>query len=1046
MPEQEELKLVVTLDDQASAKLASLTEQLSKLGGGGGSGAYDQMGKAMEQMAGHASKASGGIKGLASEMVFATAKGTFFGNVLAKGAEEAFKLGKQILERATDLNKLTLEINATTIAAERMGSTTAALENNLRAFRTGGLSIEAATKNVAGFSDAIADLSLVNGQLRGQLLSGGFLEIPKMFDVMNRVDASKTVKEKLNVVKAAMDEVRERWTKLAGPEEGARMARQFREMFNVPDLDQFIARAREVTATERELGDEREANAKKYQEHLADQQTGIDRIEKAIGGVILRYEEWLGVMEKIGNIENEVARVVEGLAAGKGTPEAAKSAIQDKFGKFGLGLPAPAAAPAAATTGQVEPQKFFGGAVSGTSGSWDSSGFARSGNAFWQNLKGRGDVGIEDRRNLEDNTEQTKSLTDEIRTLNDNLTNPLPGRGGAALGSMAAALGYNDIGRGGGGGGGPMFRPGIGPGRGGGNGGPMFRPGIGPGRGGDTTTSAGSPAKMNDERGTPVDPETMKEAEQLGRAGDVGGLQKLFASKGYHMSGPACGIVASKYAKSAGFKPPEGGAVATNWRKWGVEGTAEDINKEGHPFGSVVGTYKHRRYGGNVGGELPTGATGGHVMEAVPGTYDPKTNTAMFADQYGVRRRSLSDVELRYAGDPAVAEAAKRREGPAAAAALASPDAAKVGDQGGDNASILADASKWVRSKESFKGTAFPDFGETSIGYGTKAGGRTSITEPEARKEEEEYLAGSLKRIDALNPNLPRNQKIALASLDFNTGWTTRSGEKNEALRAALKGGDTAKARELFGTYVHVGGPHGKVLPGLASRRAEELKMWDDPNFFGKRPPAAAAAAAARSGGSSMVDFAAARKRAGIMQDTKPPVMSQDTKPPVMSDAEWETRKAKALALTAQHMDITETTGAQDQRTREAWRQYHEKQLSDGKTDEEIIAGLRAGRRATEEELSPKSGQKFNTVTGEPVGRPISYRALDGKPLDRDSREVTVTGKGQLNVNVNGPPGTRASASGEGLLKNTKVQQETQMTPASKGYTGDGSANTAGPG
>ena len=49
------------------------------------------------------------------------------------------------------------------------------------------------------------------------------------------------------------------------------------------------------------------------------------------------------------------------------------------------------------------------------------------------------------------------------------------------------------------------------------------------------------------------------------------------------------------------------------------------------------------------------------------------------------------------------------------------------------------------------------------------------------------------------------------------------------------------------------------------------------------------------------------------------------------------------------------------------------------------------------------------------------------------ARDVTVTGKGTLDVSVSGPAGTRASASGEGLLKDTRVQQETQMTPASKG-------------
>jgi GH24 family phage-related lysozyme (muramidase) len=146
------------------------------------------------------------------------------------------------------------------------------------------------------------------------------------------------------------------------------------------------------------------------------------------------------------------------------------------------------------------------------------------------------------------------------------------------------------------------------------------------------------------------------------------------------------------------------------------------------------------------------------------------------------------------------------------------------------NEDVLAETAKWVRDKESFTPRNEPDFGQRKIGYGTDPKGRTSITEPEARKEEEDYLAGSLKRINDMNPNLSRGQKIALASLDFNTGWTQRGGEKNEALRAAIKAGDVGAARKLFGTYTHVGGPKGRELPGLVTRRQEELSIFDTPD------------------------------------------------------------------------------------------------------------------------------------------------------------------------------------------------------------------------
>jgi hypothetical protein len=142
-------------------------------------------------------------------------------------------------------------------------------------------------------------------------------------------------------------------------------------------------------------------------------------------------------------------------------------------------------------------------------------------------------------------------------------------------------------------------------------------------------------------------------------------LQKLFAARGYHVSGKYCGIIASRYVTAAGFKPPAGSAIATNWHNWGEGMKPEDINKADaeHPMGSMVATYWHRRYGGNPNEVLRPGAQGGHVMTVVPGSYDPKTGTVDVVDQYGYShgKRNIRDMDLRYAGKEAVEAAAARR-------------------------------------------------------------------------------------------------------------------------------------------------------------------------------------------------------------------------------------------------------------------------------------------------------------------------------------------------------------------------------------------------
>ena len=176
----------------------------------------------------------------------------------------------------------------------------------------------------------------------------------------------------------------------------------------------------------------------------------------------------------------------------------------------------------------------------------------------------------------------------------------------------------------------------------------------------------GGPARLSDESGSPIDAETMKQATILGQAGDVAGLQKLFAARGYHVSGRYCGIIASRYVTAAGFKPPAGSAIATNWHNWGEGMTnPEDINKADaeHPMGSMVATYWHRRYGGNPNEILRPGAQGGHVMTIVPGTFDKKTGTVDVVDQYGFShgKRNIRDMDIRYAGKEAVDAAAARR-------------------------------------------------------------------------------------------------------------------------------------------------------------------------------------------------------------------------------------------------------------------------------------------------------------------------------------------------------------------------------------------------
>jgi hypothetical protein len=82
-------------------------------------------------------------------------------------------------------------------------------------------------------------------------------------------------------------------------------------------------------------------------------------------------------------------------------------------------------------------------------------------------------------------------------------------------------------------------------------------------------------------------------------------------------------------------------------------------------------------------------------------------------------------------------------------------------------------------------------------------------------------------------------------------------------------------------------------------------------------------------------------------------------------------------------------------------------------------------RQKRQEQLEENRKQR---EAGKRIGR--------GRDLDNDNN-VTVVGKGRLDVNVNAPPGTRVSGGGDGLLKDTKISHQTQMTPAEKSRAAD---------
>lgn len=100
-------------------------------------------------------------------------------------------------------------------------------------------------------------------------------------------------------------------------------------------------------------------------------------------------------------------------------------------------------------------------------------------------------------------------------------------------------------------------------------------------------------------------------AKQVAVQGGPAAVSQFMAQQGYPKNGNWCGEFAASVVKSVGGTPPKGAAVASNWRKWG--------DPVSDPQPGDVAIRKLDKYGRYV----PTGDTGSHVtfVEGV----DPKT-------------------------------------------------------------------------------------------------------------------------------------------------------------------------------------------------------------------------------------------------------------------------------------------------------------------------------------------------------------------------------------------------------------------------------------
>jgi len=144
-----------------------------------------------------------------------------------------------------------------------------------------------------------------------------------------------------------------------------------------------------------------------------------------------------------------------------------------------------------------------------------------------------------------------------------------------------------------------------------------------------------------------------------------------------------------------------------------------------------------------------------------------------------------------------------------------------------------------VKQFEGCSPRAFWDYGQYSIGYGTRAVSRdeTIDCEMEAEQRLVAELGQAQTQVDALGAPLTAGQRAALTSLTFNAGASWMHSGLGEAVRA----GDWIRARAAFLQYVRA---NGQVLEGLVRRRRAEAAWFED-DLAGQLPAGEVAASVA---------------------------------------------------------------------------------------------------------------------------------------------------------------------------------------------------------
>ena len=268
--ELEELRLVVTIDDQATAQLANLRTQLSQVGTG-------QQAAGMERTRRQTTEMAVGFRGLREELSSFATRAGLIGGVVGALTSKLLELGSQFVGKATDVKGYSDALLEMNVSANRASMSTAQLRANIEHFRiSGGVGEAAAKRQIEALQQKTTEVEIPGSRAQRELFQG--LRTPQEVADMQRMlrdilqahpaDRPGVILEQARQMEEYQKQaaIRRGETEESARRIGAEAMRRYLGFWGAPDLDRVKTAFPRATPEAEEVEKRRFEQSEKFRE------------------------------------------------------------------------------------------------------------------------------------------------------------------------------------------------------------------------------------------------------------------------------------------------------------------------------------------------------------------------------------------------------------------------------------------------------------------------------------------------------------------------------------------------------------------------------------------------------------------------------------------------------------------------------------------------------------------------------------------------------------------------------------------------------------